>query len=366
VALAFRFGRFVLFASLSLVPSAAWLLHTLVTCLRQDGKGMQRSARTEKILAKAAGLVLTGLMGFLCWRVAMVPYLPGNPCRPARPVVRELLSFDSFSQPLAKFMKEHQLEDRVLSGWSLSPYLMWHMPEIRLFMDTRDQSYYPAKVVRDYFTIMGIVPAPDSEALDLLDRYDVATVALSTGPIDFELATKLMLSKKWACLYTDPYAILLVRSDAPRFRAMLKSADFAGLRFPDAISRTLSEATLSFFLLGQIRPGLVKALKEQAMRAPWPNYYALICWGSDDPRTCFSTETTGFLVSEANRLSTISPFFSNGAEHITDSLTTLYEILEQNALRCGDPVRANSFHALKQSSRARYRQIRRYYLGAVF
>ncbi len=323
VALAFRFGRFVLFSALTLVPSAAFFLQTLVTHLRQLDKGMHRSARTEKILTVVAGCGLTGLMVFLCWRVAVVPYLPGNPCRPARPVMRELMSFDSFSRPLAEFMKAHRLGDRVLSGWSLSPYLMWRVPEIRLFMDTRDQSYYPTSVFRDYFTIMGIVPAPDFEALKLLDRYEVETVVLSTGPIDFELATRLMQSKRWACLYTDPYAILLVRSDAPRFRNMLETAHLKGLRFPDAPTRTLSEATLSHFLLGKIRPDLVNALKEQALRAPWPNYYALICWGSDDPRKCFMRETTGFLVSEANRLSKVSPFFSNGAEQVTESLTTL-------------------------------------------
>ncbi len=366
VALAFRFGRFVLFSALSLVPCAALFLQSLVTHLTQDDLRAQRSGRRERILSVAAGFALFSVMAFLCWRVAMVPYLPGNPCRPARPVMRELMSFDSFSRPLAEFMKQNRLEDRVLSGWSLSPYLMWRVPEIRLFMDTRDQSYYPADVVRDYFTIMGILPAPDTEALKLLDRYAVSTIALSTGPIDFELATKLMQSKRWACVYTDPYAILLVRSDAPRFRTMLKKADLDGLRFPDAITRTLSEATLSHFLLDRIRPELVTALKDDARQAPWPDYYALICWGSDDPRKCFMPATTGFLVSEAQRLSQISPFFSNGAEQITDSLTRLYEILEQNALRCGNPVFANTFHALKRSSQARYEQIRHYYLGAIF
>jgi hypothetical protein len=366
VVLAFRFGRFVLFSALSLVPPAALILQSLVKNRKSNDKSAHHTERNEKTLAVAATFVLVSVSAVLCWRVAVTPYLPGNPCRPARPVTRELMSFDSFSRPLAEFMKNNQLVDRVLSGWALSPFLMWRVPEIRLFMDTRDQSYYPASVVRDYFTIMGILPASDADVILLLNRYGVETVALSTDPVDFALATKLMQSQKWACLYTDPYSLLLVRSDAPRFQSMLKTARLDALHFPDAAIRTLSEATLSHFLLGTIRPDLVNALKDEALRAPWPNYYTLICWGMDDPRKCFMQSTTGFLASEANRLSKINPLFPNGAEQITESLTRIYEILAENGMRCEDPVRASTFNGLMGMSSARYRQLRHYYLGAIF
>jgi hypothetical protein len=365
VVLAVRFGRFVLFSALSLVPTAALILHALLVHVCARHAHTQLASR-EKRLTVLAGTALCVVMAFVCWRVAVVPYLPGNPCRPARPVLRELMSFDSFSRPLATFMRENGVVDRVLSGWALSPYLMWLVPEIRLFMDTRDQSYYPPQVVTDYFTIMGILPAQGANPLELLDRYRVAAVALSTGPIDFERATSLMQSRKWACVYADPYAMLLVRSDDLRFRSMLERGRLDALRYPDKATRILSEATLSHFLLGKIRPDLVTALKEQCLKDPWPNYYSLICWGTDDPRACFAPATTSFLVSEVNRLSQISPLFSNGAEQITDSLTRLNEILEQNALRCRDAPRARAFEALKESTMARYRHIRQYYLGSCF
>lgn len=365
VVLALRFGRFVLFSALSLVPTAALILHALVMHLRW-GDRQEEPAPREKRLSIVAAAALALLLALVCWRASVVPYLPGNPCRPPRPVMRELMSFDSFSRPLTMFMKENHLTDRVFSGWALSPYLMWHVPEIRVFMDTRDQSYYPSQVVRDYFTILGILPGQTAQALELLDRYRVQSVALTTGPIDFELATTLMQSKKWACVYADPYAMLLVRADDPRFKSMLKTAKLDSLKYPDTASRVLSEATLSYYLLGKIRPDLVNALKEQCVKAPWPNYYSLICGGTDNPRTCFSSPTTSFLVSEVNRLAQISPYVPNGAEQMTDSLTRLYEILEQNALRCSDPIRAQTFEALKQSSMARYRQIHEYYLGSCF
>jgi hypothetical protein len=276
------------------------------------------------------------------------------------------MSFDSFSRPLTAFMEKNHLTDRVLSGWALSPYLMWTIPEIHLFMDTRDQSYYPPQVVRDYFTIMGILPPRDGQALELLDRYRVETVALTTGPIDFELATHLMQSKTWACLYADPYALLLVRSQSPRFRNMIERGSPMTLWYPDMATRVYSQATRSSFLQGRVGSELVNALKEQCAKSPWPNYYSLICWGGDGPRRCFDHATTSFLVSEVNRLSHTSPFFSNGAEQVTDSLTRLYEILEQNTLRCGDPTRAKAFEALKESSMARYHRIRQYYLGVLF
>ncbi len=60
--------------------------------------------------------------------------------------------------------------------------LMQAMPQIRVFMDCRDQSVYPEHIVTDYFTIMGVIRDRSRDPLALLDDYGVTCVALTTDP----------------------------------------------------------------------------------------------------------------------------------------------------------------------------------------
>ncbi|MBI5572605.1 MAG: hypothetical protein HY914_21855 [Desulfomonile tiedjei] len=362
VVLAFRFGRLALFSALSLVPFASVVFSLLFRSVAPASLHPSKAGRYQT----AGAVLLTGTMVFLCYRVAVIPYLPGNPFRPPRPVMRELMSFDSFSPALVDFMRNNHLTDRVLSGWGLAPYLMANLPEIRLFMDTRDQSYYPAEIARDYFIIMGILPGTQADAQALLDRYGVATIALTTGPIDFALAVRLMRTGKWVCLYTDPDSILLVREDSSRFREMIHNRDLGSLWFPDSTARTLSEAVLWYFTSGRIPANLVQALTERVAKAPWPNYYSLISAGANNPNACFRPETVKFLTAEAARLSETDPRYSSGAEQVLQSLVQIYELLEANAAKCGEPQRARQFRESRIECQSTYDRLRRYYLGALF
>lgn len=388
VFMAFRFRRLVLFSALSLVPLLAAFYQSVKEALRHSersvpisalqtdaesstGQGPSREGiRPGSAVAPIAAAACLAVMAFLFWRAAVVPYLPGNPFQPERPLIRQLMSFDSFSPSLIKFMRtngigETNFGERILAGWELSSYLMEAMPHIRVFMDCRDQSVYPERVATDYFTIMGVIQDRSRDPLALLDDYGVTCVALTTDAIDLEAAIKLMRSRKWACIYADPQSILLVRADSERFKEAIRS-DLNGLWFPDEESRTLSRAFLSHFLHGRIPPEVVEHLKADVRRNPWPNFYPIIVWGIDTDGSCYKSQTVNYLISEAVRLNEIDPYRDRRGAWALESLVRIYEILQANALHCGQVERARGFERLKADYQRKYDQLRDQYLGRFF
>ncbi|MBI5250435.1 MAG: hypothetical protein HY912_13155 [Desulfomonile tiedjei] len=388
VVMAFRFRRLVLFSALSLVPLLAAIIQSTKDVLKRAGTpglpsesqpdlelsrseqpGHVHSGRASLISVAAASVCLAILV-VLSWRAAVVPYLPNNPFRPERPVMRELMSFDSFSEPLVRFIRmngigETNLGEKFLVGWELSPYLLQAVPQIKVFMDCRDQSIYPDRVATDYFTIMGVITADGRDPLALLDHYGVTNVAVTTNPIDLQAAIRLMRSRKWACIYADPDSILMVRTDSARFKEALQT-DLKGLWFPDEESRTLSRALLSYFLYGRIQPETLEDLKAVARSNPWPDLYVLIVWGMDENGSCFNARTVNYLVTEASRLSEIDPLRDKRGAQILESLTRIHEILQLNAFRCGDPEIAGRFESLKEDSQRKYEHLRARFLGRFF
>lgn len=363
-ALAFRFGRLGLFAGFSLVPLSALVFQRAKDAVSTKyGHHFQR--RTVRRVAVAAAALETVCVGWLFYRCSLAPYWPGNPIRPPRPLARELMSFDVYSPHVSIFLKRNNLIDRVFSGWELSPFLMSELPEIRLFMDCRDQSFYPADVMKDYFTILGIVPRDKSTAASLLDKYQVSTVVLATTPIDFELATHLMASRKWACVYADPWTLVLVRPDSDTFRNMVNSG-FQYVWFPDADTRVLSSSILSLYLHGHISGDLVQSLKKMVLHDPRPNFYSLICLGLENAATCFKPETVRFLVSEAVRLSGIDPHEAHKGGHVVESIVRIYEILEENAVKCGNAALAAKWRSMKGAYQSVYQGLWNTYMGRLF
>lgn len=367
--LAFKFRRFLLFSAFALIPLAAIVLQLLVeTHARtraeaQSGYGaVERFRRCEVIVL----LMLTIALGWVVYRVSLAPYSPDNPLRPKTSLMRSLMSYDTLSEPMARFLTENRISDRMLAGWQISSYLLFQAPGIRLFMDTRDQSFYPEQVLRDYFSIMGVVGGRNPARLLLLDKYNVSTVVMTTYPYDFDLATDLLRTKKWGCVYKDDYAMVLVRSDSPRFSEVLSKADFSGLRYPDKETKVRTEAFQSYSRIGAVRPELLEDLRLMVRRRPWPNYYLFIGSGMDDINGCFKSETRRFLNSEATRLGKIDPTYAHAAEEALQSRITILELLEQSALRCGEPREAEKLNAARQTAAERYEALADYYTGKLF
>ncbi|MEW6113823.1 MAG: hypothetical protein AB1664_16950 [Thermodesulfobacteriota bacterium] len=367
--LAFKFRRFLLFSAFAFIPVAAIVLQLLVETHARRREGAESGPRAvawSGRLGMAVLLIITLALGGVVYRVSLVPYAPDNPLRPKTPLMRSLMSYDTLSEPVARFLTENRINGRVLAGWQISSYLLLQAPGTRLFMDTRDQSFYPEQILQDYFEIMGVTDRKNAARLSLLDKYGVSTVVMTTYPYDFDLAADLLRTKKWGCIYKDDYTMVLVRSDSERFSEMLSKADFSRLRYADEETKVRSEAFQSYSQTGTIRPDLLQELRIMVEHRPWPNYYLFICSGMDNMNGCFKAKTRDFLSSEAARLAKIRPVYAHSAEEVLQSRITILELLEQSANRCGDRREAEGFKATRQMANEQYEALARYYLGKVF
>ncbi len=358
--LAFRFRRLVLFAGFAMVPLTAALMQEVVkrAQLFREGDGL-RSLRWPVVPAVFLCLVT----GWACYRVAVLPYAPDNPIRPQRSLARDLMSYDTFSPGLVRFLRDNRVRGNAVAGWEISTYILCYSTGIRVFMDTRDQSFYARDVIRDYFSIMGVRDEPADRRLALLDRYGVSLVILTNEPYDFALGMLLLKSGKWGCIYDDDYSLVLARSGSAEFGTMLRQADLAGLKFPDPETRTRTEAMQSRFSMGYVRADLIEKLREMVRIRPWPDYYVLICGGKEHAAGCLSSGTTDFLLSEASRLSRISPMYRHGASEITDSLVKIYDILALDSGKCGTLKARARFLAQRTAYEKLYQEISGHYLG---
>jgi hypothetical protein len=369
LALAVKFRRLIPFSAYALVPTGAMVFGILKERIVSSAMRWEPEQRRSPLLARipiiAAAVVCLGT-AWLCYRVAIVPHSPANPFRPERSLVNDLVSNDTFSKPLVRFLIENRIDGNILAGWSISSYLLYAQPNIKIFMDTRDQSYYPKKVISDYFSIVGVTPDSVANRISLIDEYQVSTIVMTTSPYDFNLVQVLMKSGKWGCIYKDDYSVVLVRADSPRFRSMLTKADFAALRYPNQETRIRSEAFQSFLALGYVRPELVAQLKRMVSERPWPNQYGYIVMGMETSPGCFTAGTVKYLASELVRLSRIDPHYRHGAEEVTESIIAILEMLERDALVCGKSAEMARFAQLKSMYTTMRSELDRYYLGQPF
>lgn len=366
--LALRFRRMILFSAFSLIPLASWVWQSALESWAQgrDADSSDSHRPTKGVAACIGAAFLCVATGFICYRVALFPYFPGNPYRPERSVARELMSYDRYSPSLVEFLEKNNIRGRTLSGWEISTYLMLYRPELRLLMDCRDQSLYPENVIRDYFTILGILPLRVKDPLSLLDEYDVSTVVLTTEPTDFDCALYLMQTKKWGCIYADENSLVLKRADSGPVRKLLISDNGDGLWYPNAETKALSRAYLTQFMLGHIPRSLVSQLQVLAHEKPVPNYYGFIASGIDNNRGCFKPQTVRYLTNEAVRLSSMGSGDSRKIRLARESVDRIYEILQANALRCGDAETERHFALLRSGVQRENERKRNLYLGKLF
>ena len=281
--LAFRFRRFILFASFALVPIASTtfsLLTVRLTAALTNRPKSQSHLRPAWTAVSVCALLLVIAATWFVYRFSIIPYSRENPLRPGdRSLARDLMGYDTFSQPLISFLISNKVDGNVLAGWEIASFLLYEVPGVKVFMDPRDQSFYPEKVIRDFFTIMGVVDDARQRRFSLLDRYKVDTVVMTTDPYDFNLAKDLVRTRQWGCIYRDDHSVVLVRSDSIRFREMLAKSDFKDLRYPDPATRVRSEAFNSLLSSGKIRGELVRELKRIVVNSPLPDLYGLIVIG---------------------------------------------------------------------------------------
>ncbi len=111
------------------------------------------------------------------------------------------------------FMVTNALYGNVLNDHSWGDYLIWHeAPRSKIFIDSRFEMVYPARIQRDYLAFASGRSGP---AALVLDAYPNDFVLMPTG----SPADKLMMAQReWRLIYRDPVAALFARADSPAAR----------------------------------------------------------------------------------------------------------------------------------------------------
>jgi hypothetical protein len=102
------------------------------------------------------------------------------------------------------YMRTNGIHGRVFHEYVWGGYLIWHMPESRVFIDGRWDPYEPTGVCKDYFAaVYGESPQA------VFDKYRVEYVLM---PADSLLVQMLKNNPAWVVRYSDTTSVLLQRS----------------------------------------------------------------------------------------------------------------------------------------------------------
>ncbi|MEW6572121.1 MAG: hypothetical protein AB1374_00575 [Bacillota bacterium] len=102
------------------------------------------------------------------------------------------------------FLKDNPLDGKVLNNYGWGGYLIWNLPQEKVFIDGR-ADVYMKKVFGDYITITRLRPG----AAELLEEYNIKYVFMPAGS---PLVQALTLSPRWSVLYEDQTATILIRN----------------------------------------------------------------------------------------------------------------------------------------------------------
>jgi hypothetical protein len=102
------------------------------------------------------------------------------------------------------YMQANGIHGKLFHEWVWGGYLIWYMPQVKVFIDGREYPYVPTGVVNDY---MAATFGQSSQAV--LDKYGIEYVLM---PIESPMAKSLMVSPAWLLTYSDETSVLLHRS----------------------------------------------------------------------------------------------------------------------------------------------------------
>ena len=105
------------------------------------------------------------------------------------------------------YMKTNGIQGRVFHDWVWGGYLIWHLPELKVFIDGRFGDIFGNAVLKDYLSAVS-----NQNPQAVLDKYQVDYVLM---PAASPLAKFLEGSAKWTVQYGDKTSILLHRSPTP-------------------------------------------------------------------------------------------------------------------------------------------------------
>ena len=102
------------------------------------------------------------------------------------------------------YMKANGIHSHVFHDWVWGGYLIWQMPELKVFIDGRGDPYGGTGIFRDYLNAIGGVGSED-----VLNKHKVDYVLM---PSDSLLVELLKQNAAWTVRYHDETSVLLART----------------------------------------------------------------------------------------------------------------------------------------------------------
>lgn len=367
--LVFRFQRMILFAAPAMVPVVAMLIQGCFAAgtERLAASGKPYPGRHGGPVAAALSFVLLAAVSLVFYKSIVIRHLPDNPLTflsSEQSLSSRLMSRNFMRSDAARFLRDNHIKGRVFTNVFLSSYLLFNVPDIRVYFDLRVQSVFPDEIVRGYLSVVARRSRDVDSILRLFDRFGIELVVLDTSKsANAWLADQLMQTMKWGCIYSDEWVIVLADVDSPRLGPIVKSGNLDPLRYDRPETKARSQALLSLFMKGSLEPGLLDRLIRMVKKHPRPEVYSLIISAMNGASPCLNTRTRRFLESEVARLSSANYLVAGGAFTVLKSLLRILVILERNEIMCVAQGRPQRFSGPRRRFTARFDEVKRRYGG---
>src|SRR6266542_1367572 len=109
-----------------------------------------------------------------------------------------------YPESAVAYMKTNGIHNHVFHEWVWGGYLIWNMPDLKVFIDGRGDPYGGTGVFKDYLDAIGGVGTEK-----VLDKYRVSYVLM---PADSLLVQLLKRNPAWIVRYSDKTSVLLERT----------------------------------------------------------------------------------------------------------------------------------------------------------
>ncbi len=193
--------RFVVPLLVVLIPSFSVIVNQLVTDL---GQLLTKLWPINKLIYPL--IVLVAITPALIWIPRVATAYQNDQTYALQ--IRHLSTKVYYPYEAVEFLKHHPLPQRIFNDFNWGGYLVWHIPEMKTFIDGRMDNFIinHESFAKQYLTMVNLLPGWQQ----LLNHYQFDTILLAPY---HPLVQMLTTMPEWKLVYEDQVAVIFVRSD---------------------------------------------------------------------------------------------------------------------------------------------------------